>query len=242
MKGFTIWLKFNYSLFLLREKFGVFTVVDSTKRKYSRNVIKLDYLFELMRTFQNYSLITKIATIAVSLAFSLANLESAQALIFVENLSEPSLGGTGVNSSIVLGSSFTTDNNNYSLNFVTLPLEEIDESPFSINLHTDNGGDPGTVIGNLNTTEDILPGSLNNYSFTPTGSVNLSFNTIYWLTSSVVTPGRYGWGLTNSLNQTSPGAWTVGDEVAVSGDAGVSWDPPGLGFAMQFNVDADNAI
>ena len=194
-----------------------------------------------MEMSQNYLLITKIGAIAISLSLPLTIVESSQAVVFVHNLSEPSAGSVLANSSDVFGSSFTIDSNNYTLNSITVPLGELNEGSFSINLHTDNTGEPGTIIENLITIEDILPGGLNNYLFTPVGNVNLSSNTTYWLTNSVVDPGLYDWGFTNSLNQTSPGAWTIGDEVVVSRDGGVSWDPPVPGFAMQFNVDADVA-
>ena len=215
-------------------------MVDSTKRKYFGDVIKLNYLFKPMKIFQNYSLITKIGAIAVSLAFPLATIESAQAVIFVENLSEPLVAPAGTLSTSPFASSFTTDNNSYTLNSVIASLNEGIESTLSINLHTDNGGEPGTIIEQLNTTENILPGPLNNYLFTPSSTVNLNANTTYWLSSFVVNPGNYGWGVTNSPNQTSPGAWTIGDESVFSSDGGTSWTSfPG--FVSQFNVDADIA-
>lgn len=199
-----------------------------------------------MKISQDYSLFIRIGAIAVSLFFPLATIESAQALVFVENLSEPlaNNGGLTMSSSFILGSSFTTDNNSYSLSSVTASLEEQVESVFSINLHTDNVGEPGVIIGQLNTTENILSqASLNNYLFTPSSSINLDANTTYWLLSSIVdtvNPGFYGWGYTNSANETSPGAWTIGNDLTYSDNGGSSWNSaPDL--ALQFNVDADIA-
>ena len=215
-------------------------MVDFTKRKYFEKVIKLNYLFELMKISQNYSSITKIVGIAFSLAFPLATIESAQAVVFVENLLEPQDFPFIVNSFASRSSSFTTDNNNYSLNSVIASLQEFSEGTFSINLYTDNGGEPGTIIEQLNTTEDILPVSFNNYLFTPAGTVNLNANTTYWLSSSIVAPGDYNWSGTTSLNQTTPGAWTIGDDSTVSFDGGSFWNSA-VGSALQFNVDADIA-
>ena len=192
-----------------------------------------------MKVPQNYSLISKIGAIAFFLCFPLATLESAQAVIFVENLLESQNGFTGIDSFLAIGSSFTTDNNNYTLNSVTASLEESTEGSFSINLHIDNSGEPGTIIQQLNTTEDILPSGFNNYLFIPSSSVNLDANTTYWLSSSIVNPGFYTWGGTTSPNQTSPGAWIIGDDSIVSFDGGSSWNLSVPDFASQFNVDAD---
>lgn len=195
-----------------------------------------------MKISQNYSLIAKIGLIAVSLVFPLTIVEPVQAVVFVDNLSEPFASTASVDSSLVYGSSFTTDNNSYILNSITAPLNELNESLFSINLHADNGDEPGTVIEQLNTTEDILSSGFNNYLFTSSSSLNLSANTTYWLSGFRVDPGNYDWAFTNSPNQASPGAWTIGNDSLISFDGGTSWDPLIIGgVALQFNVDADIA-
>ena len=60
--------------------------------------------------------------VAVALALPLFNVEAAQAVIFVENLSKTNNGFFGCGNfgttNIVTGSSFTTDNDSYNLNFV----------------------------------------------------------------------------------------------------------------------------
>lgn len=201
--------------------------------------VRTNELFNFMKIAQKYSLITKIGRIVVFLALPLATLESAQAIIFVENLSETQATNLTIGSGITdQGSSFTTNGNNYSLNSVTARLEEFSEGIFSINLHTDNSGEPGTVIEQLNTAENILPGGFNNYLFTPSNSVNLDANTTYWLIGSTTSPGFYTWRSTTSFNQT--GVWTIGDGRVFSTDEGSSWAIFSNNPA-QLSVDADVA-
>ena len=201
----------------------------------------LTYLFSFMKLAQNYSLITRIGGIAISLVLPLVTPESAQAIMFVENLSEPTGSAIVLDNLISLGgSSFTTDGNNYSLNSVTARLFEITEDNFSFNLYTDDGGLPGIVIGELNTTADIVNAAFNDYLFTPNSSINLDANTTYWIIGSITGSGLYAWGVTGSFNQTGPGAWTIGDANVTSINGGSSWQTDGLS-TTQFSIDADIA-
>ena len=189
-----------------------------------------------MKVVQNYSLITKIGGIAISLALPFAITESAQAIIFVENLSVPTGSAFIINNVVPnYGPRFTTDGNNYSLNSVTARLREDSEDNFSISLYTDNGGQPGTVIEELNTAADILPSVVDDYLFTSSNSVNLDANTTYWLIGSTGASGQYAWGVALPDNQT--GTWTI-DDGAFSTNGGSSWTIDGTSWA-QFSVDAD---
>lgn len=175
--------------------------------------------------------------VATALALPFATVDSAHAIILTENLSQNNIDGWAIDNSQMIGSSFTTDNNSYTLNFVTARLQEFAEAPITIDLYSNNSGAPGTVIDGLTTTDDIASGSYNNYDFTPSSSVSLDPNTTYWLIGSS-SSGGYAWSHTDSINQTGLG--TIGDGTAYSDDGGSSFttdneDP------VQFAVDADVA-
>ena len=108
----------------------------------------------------------------------MANVESAHAIIFVENLSETRTSGltVGSTSGAIHGSSFTTDSNSYTLNSVTARLGELTEADIFISVYTDNAGQPGTAIEQLSTVADIS-NSFNDYLFTPSNTVNLAADT-----------------------------------------------------------------
>jgi hypothetical protein len=174
------------------------------------------------------------------LALPLATVESASAITQVSNLSETQNGSSGVgdhgSGTQYLGSSFTKDSNSYTLNSVTASFIEITEADLFLKIFSDNSGVPGTPVGQLSTNQNILPGSINNYLFTPNSSVTLAANTTYWLTGE--SSGYYGWGTTGSPNQA--GAWTIGDGIVVSHNQGSSWDS-NANVSGQFSIDATSA-
>jgi hypothetical protein len=174
------------------------------------------------------------------LALPLGTVESASAITQVSNLSETqnsgwNVGDYGIGTQYT-GSSFTTDSDSYTVNSVTARFQELTEGNLFLNIFSDNSGLPGTLIGQLSTNQNILPGSHNNYVFTPNSSVTLAANTTYWLTGE--SSGWYQWGNTSSPNQT--GAWGIGDGIVYSSNQGASWNS----FSnnpLQFSVDATSA-
>jgi hypothetical protein len=126
--------------------------------------------------------------------------ESASAITQVSNLSETRNNFLNVNNDQYVGSSFTTDSNSYTLNSVTARFQEDTEANLFLNIFSDNSGVPGTLIGQLSPTQDIVTGSFNDYLFTPNSSVTLAANTTYWLTGE--SSGSYKWGNNPSFNHT----------------------------------------
>jgi hypothetical protein len=113
---------------------------------------------------------------------------------------------------------------------------EIAEADLFLKIFSNNSGVPGTLVGQLSTTQNISPDSFYNYVFTPNNSVTLAANTTYWLTGE--SSGFYQWGASSSFNQT--GAWGIGNGIIYSENQGASWtSSPGAGATpVQFSVDA----
>jgi hypothetical protein len=168
------------------------------------------------------------------LALPLATVESASAMTQVSNLSEVQNNTWIIKNSQYIGSSFTTDSNSYTLNSVTARFDEFAEANLYLNIFSDNSGIPGTLIGQLSPTQNIIPGNINNYVFTPNSPVTLAANTNYWLTGE--SSGDYSWGSTSSFNQT--GAWTIGNGIVYSFNQGSSWTSSPGATPTQFSIDA----
>jgi hypothetical protein len=136
-----------------------------------------------MNITEKMALSAKTIVLTTTLTFPLIYIAPARAVIQVSNLGEPNFSSLNV-SIFQLGSSFTTDNNNYTLNSITASLQEDTEGSIFFDIYTDDSGLPGTSIEKLTTTANIVSGSFNNYLFTPVNSINLTANTTYWLIGS----------------------------------------------------------
>jgi hypothetical protein len=180
---------------------------------------------------------SKNGGVAIALALPLATVESASAITQVSNLSETLNSGFGFDDSSYIGSSFTTDSNSYTVNSVTARFQEYTEVNLLLNIYSNNSGIPGTLVGQLSTNQNILPGGYNDYVFTPNNSVTLAANTTYWLTGE--SSEFYGWGNTSSFDQT--GAWGIGDGIVTSNNQGTSWTSIPGSEPVQFSIDADVA-
>ncbi len=136
------------------------------------------------------------------------------------------------------GTSFTVDGSDYTLNSVTLNMNDgTAGSGFSVQIRDDDGAgsDPGTVLANL--TGNTSPATAGTYTYT--GSLTLLANQTYWVTATVPGGGSgdFRWFSTTSLAQT--GSWTIGDQVKVSSDGGTTYGQTFNNRALMFSVDAD---
>ncbi|MBD1844842.1 hypothetical protein H6F89_15855 [Cyanobacteria bacterium FACHB-63] len=138
---------------------------------------------------------------------------------------------------------FTTDNQEWTLNSVTLSLLSYDTAdiPFGVfeirSNNPINGGQPGathTILGNSNPTPTF--GAPGNFTFTPTGgNTTLAPNTTYWL---VATGTSYSWTQNIDANPTASNGsgWTFLD-YKFTGNGSPDW---GIGNSVKnaFTIDA----
>lgn len=179
--------------------------------------------------------------VALALLLPLLAARSAEAIIYADNLSQTNVGNSGIGDfgiSLSAGSSFTTGNDSYSLNSVTASFSESAEGDLNINLYSNAGSEPGTLLESLSTTDDIT-GSPSNHLFEPNNLVTLDPTTTYWLIGESAS-GQYAWNVTNSTAETAIDGWTIGDGGVFSTNGGASWSP-GNSSTVQFNVDATAA-
>jgi hypothetical protein len=152
----------------------------------------------------------------------------------VSNLSEPGSGSLIASPTFWLGSSFTTDNQSYILNSLTLSVDAV-LGPVSITLSIfeDQLGNPSGSA--LESIANVAVSSAGNQTFTSTG-LSLSANTTYWVVFAEANndPNIPVWFATSSANQS--GSWAIGDSGRQSNNSGSSWSSSvNLG---KFSVDA----
>jgi hypothetical protein len=119
----------------------------------------------------------------------------AHATVLYGNLGNAAFAGTSVDSTPV-DQGFRTDNNNYSLNSVTVGLYN-DGSLGSVTayVYSDVAGAPGASLANLGTILDTVIdccGIVNDITFTAPLNVSLAANTTYFFVLQGTTPGTAG--------------------------------------------------
>lgn len=162
---------------------------------------------------------------------------SAQTVI-VDNTAEPVhvTSPVAVNFSSWEANKFTTDANTYSLQSITLNLDDaLDTSgAFVVELHSDNSGTPGSFIAAL--SGSVNPATAGLYTYTPSSTVTLNPNTPYWVVAMVSSGnGDYGWHFTSSTSQAPGAVGTVGG-FSESLDQGASWSAEDTSFPSEFKV------
>jgi hypothetical protein len=196
-----------------------------------------------MKMPKNKQLLAKIGGwIATLVCFS--GVQTANAIEQVSNFSEfagVTYGGSPT-FGIWLSSSFTVDNQDYTLNSVTLRLQEETESPsLFVSIYNDNGGVPGSIVTNGNLNVPDIPSSVfGNYVFSSTDTLNLDANNTYWIVTgfSSNSTGSYQTNATTSDDETSSVGWTIGDIGKNSFNQGSSWSDANFGASLLLSVDA----
>ena len=107
----------------------------------------------------------------------------------------------------------------------------------SLSIHADNGGAPGTRVGQNFTAPASASDAVSNFTFTPNGTVSLSASTTYWLITKGNSGKTFDW-YRNSPATTPPTTdyASFGDE-KISTDSGSNWSTGGSG-AHSFAITA----
>ena len=157
-------------------------------------------------------------------AFALAGLAAlplgarAQATTLSDNLSNATYDIEAVTGSTWAASSFGTDASAYTLDSVTLLLEESSAGTATLDIYSDGGLQPGSLVGTLTASTAYSTTTLSDTTFTASG-ITLAADTTYWavLQSSA---GEFDWSYT--ADNTGGGAGFQ-DQWAESDDAGATW-------------------
>ena len=183
----------------------------------------------------------------------LATAPLAQAAVTVSNLGIQDAGtaGWGVYTTQFIGMSFTvgSDYGSWDLDSVTIKAYSASgsptSSPFIVELHADDGsGRP--AVTSLATLTGVDPSTLGEYSFVPTAPFTLGAGLTYWLTAESLGSGPtgYGWVMTepqSGAESTALTGWSIGNNIAASGDQGASWAAHNLN-PTKFAVNATGVV
>lgn len=189
---------------------------------------------------KNQQLLAKVGEASLVLLLSFTVGQQAHAATVVSNLSEPNLNVTSLGFSSWQGSSFTTGNGSYNLDFVNLFLgEQTASSNFFVRLYSNNSGVPGTILTSFTPNAPITT-TLAVNQFNPSSVVPLAANSTYWLVAGVSANdgGSYSWGYTSSFNETGVSGWTIGNGYDFSSSQGTTWVADPNAGPYQFSVNA----
>jgi uncharacterized membrane protein len=163
---------------------------------------------------------------------------AAGAVEIVSNLTQPNSVVFTANGAFAHASSFTTGSSAYVLNGVTVSAFSNSSGAAQAKIRVDSGGQPGSLLGNLN-SESIGAGP-SAVTFSSNG-VSLLPNTRYWLTVGETGNGDFAWMGTTSTLDVSNDGWTIGDDMYFSSNGGGNWAPVNFGPPQEsglFSIDA----
>ena len=192
------------------------------------------------------------ALASLSLLLLAALAPQTRAALMVSNLANSTNGSTAVNDfdsglriGRDLGASFTTGTEATSLQSVTLSMAAGTHlgGSFSVKLFSTLGSTvPDADLG-VTFTGSANPATAGLYTYT-SSAYQLAPLTTYWVVAAVAhaSPDKqYKWNFTNTLSETSPSGWTMGDDIAdqttYDGQVG-TWATAYTGVAVKFSVDA----
>ncbi len=143
---------------------------------------------------------------------------SAGTLVLSDNITGVANGGTeAATGSSWLAASFGTGDATYQLDSVTLLLANPIAGAAVVDIYTDGGQQPGSLVGTLTSPSSYL-GPLVETTFTA-GGITLSADTTYWAVLHA-TSGEFDWGWASGDSGTGVG---FQDTWSSSGDGGNSW-------------------
>lgn len=157
--------------------------------------------------------------IALFAAIGLASTGSTTraGIVLSENLSNANSGVEAATGADWLASSFGTDSATYRLNSVTLLLQNPTAGLAELDIYSDGGFQPGSLVGTLASPTGFSSG-LSDETFTTTG-ITLAANTTYWVVLHALS-GEFDWGYT--FDDSGRGAGFQ-DNWAASFDSGADW-------------------
>jgi hypothetical protein len=185
----------------------------------------------------------RLAAIA---AFAISSRLFAGPIVLSNNLAEPTANADTISTTHWEAISFTTDNNAYTLDTVTLLMElgggaasaadigalAVADIP-EVDLYSDNSGSPGSLIAAL-AAIGTPSFSLQNIDFAGGGNA-LAANSTYWIVLQA-TSGVVAWGFPTDDNGTGIGFTDVWGE---TNDGGGSWTIHSVDQPDQAEVTAD---
>jgi hypothetical protein len=175
-----------------------------------------------------------VALFALALMGTTPEAASAASVVLSENLSAATGGTEAASGGRWLTASFGTDASSYTLESVTLLLANASTGQASLALYTDDGLQPGSLVGTL-TSPGSYSNSLTNTTFTASG-ITLAGNSTYWVVLKAI-GGQFDWSWT--ADNTGSGAgfqhtWGASD------DAGATWFTYDI-YPTQLSVSATAA-
>jgi Dockerin type I domain len=133
---------------------------------------------------------------------------------FFDDISATNGGSDAVSGTNWIAGSFTTDTSKYSTITASLLLQQTSSSsPAVLNLYSNGGLQPGSLVGTFTSPTSFSTSSLASTSFT-LNTVTLAASTTYWLVLHS-TSGSYNWGWTSDF--------TVMNDWASSSNSGSVW-------------------
>jgi hypothetical protein len=182
-----------------------------------------------MQTTKKYYAVT-----AIALLFALGAAAHAKAdVILSSNLSDTNSGTETATGTTYLAASFGTDSSTYSLTTVSLLLANTSAGSAEVDLYTDDGYAPGSLVGTL-TSPSTYSTSLTAQSFTSSG-ITLSADTTYWIVLKALS-GSFDWGWTADGTGTGVGYQGQWSEYVDFGTA--SYWASSSDFPLQMSVSA----
>jgi hypothetical protein len=184
--------------------------------------------------------------LAASAAFVISTTLFAGPVVLTNNLSEPLQSVDALSTSYWHGISFTTDNNGYTLDTVTLFMElgggtssiadvgtlAVGDIP-EVDLYSDSGGSPGSLLAVL-AAIGTPSNSLQDVDFAGGGNT-LAANSTYWIVLRALS-GNVSWGYAATNNGSGIG---FTDDIGSSNDSGATWFTEVGDYPDQAEVTAD---
>lgn len=141
--------------------------------------------------------------------------------IWVDNTSELNTVNFNINAA-AHATSFTTDGGTYTLDSIIIDVHgNTGTGSTQLRLRSDSGGAPGALLEDYGVfAVPAGPSTLTGVS----AGITLDPNTTYWITGGETGGANDAqWRGTSSTAESSPGAWTIGDQMKRSTDGGASW-------------------
>lgn len=156
--------------------------------------------------------------VAISLLLLTPRAQAGAVVTLSDNITGVATGGTvAASGSNWLAASFGTGDSTYQLDSVTLLLENTVPGNAVVDIYTDGGLQPGTLVGALTSPSGYL-GPLVETTFTASG-ITLAADSTYWVVLAA-TSGEFDWGWAASDSGTGIG---FQDTWSQSFDGGNSW-------------------
>ena len=151
------------------------------------------------------------------------------------NLSNASGGTEAATGTTYLAASFGTGTSTYTLDSVTLALAEAVAGTAKVEIFTNGGLEPGTLVGTL-TSPSTYSASLASTTFTASGII-LSASTTYWIVL-VASSGTFDWSWTATETGTGTGFQDTWAESADSGSTWFAYDSSPTQFSVSATATA----